>query len=261
MEDSKYRQLYRRLLKIESMLTHMYDSSVPEDKKRQCPICRQYIRLYLPAGEKLRPNAMCPVCGSLERHRSLYLYLKNEIDTLKKSQNNSIIRVLHFAPEVMLQHLFVECKNIDYYPVDIDPGFPGIRQVVDITHQAYEDDFFDIIICNHVLEHIVDEKSALSELYRVLKHDNGVAYLNSPISWKNEFTIEKSEYNTPELRSKYYGQIDHVRLYGRDYCNRLEAAGFSVNPIPYGKQFDSLYLQKYGLSSEETIIECKKTII
>ena len=96
-----------------------------------------------------------------------------------------------------------------------------ICKTVDITDITYEDNYFDVIICNHVLEHITDDRKAIKELYRVL-NSSGIAILNVPIKKSLNMTMEKAEYNTPELREKYYGQADHVRFYGNDYIQRLE---------------------------------------
>ena len=163
--------------------------------------------------------------------------------------------MLHFAPEVMLHKLFSAQENIDYWPVDINPDMPGIRKVVDITNIPFDDNSMDIILCNHVLEHILDEKRALSELFRVLS-PRGVAFLNVPIM--KEKTMENPAYNTPELRFKHYGQDDHVRAYGRDYPDRLRATGFKVEVIEIRKEVSHDEIVKYGLLENETIYLCKK---
>lgn len=253
MDDKEIYGIKRSLMKLECMIMDIYDATIT--KNRVCPICRNEIRLYVPFGETLRPNAQCPVCRSMERHRSLFLYFKNET-TLFSSKLDR--KVLHFAPEWCFRDKFRECIGMDYYPVDINPDFPGIRDVVDITDIPYEDAYFDVIICSHVIEHIANEQKALSELYRVLK-DDGVAYINVPISDALEVTLEKEQYNTPELRSQYYGQFDHVRLYGNDYPNRLEHyGGWKVDVIDYNSSFTDAETRMYGLSKNEKIYKCTK---
>lgn len=223
----------------------------PEGKKF-CPICEKELDVYLPFGAKIRYNAVCPWCGSNERHRAYWLYWKRcNYFTPNK------IKMLHFAPERGLFERFVNMNNIDYYPVDIDVNRYGVKEKVDITDIPYLDNMFDIIICNHVLEHILDEQKALSELRRVLNLE-GMAFLNVPVFQNYETTLEKDEYDTPELRLKYYGQGDHVRRYGRDYGERLRQAGFYVKEIEVNNIYSKEKLEEYGLQENERIYECKK---
>ena len=137
------------------------------------------------------------------------------------------MRVLHFAPEPVFYEQFSSHKDIEYWSVDLNPNAFGVKKVVDITNITFEDNKFDLIMCNHVLEHIPDDKKAMSELYRVLKPQIGIAFLNVPV-FNIPKTFENPEYNTPELRSKHYGQADHVRAYGLDYVDRLKSVGFDV---------------------------------
>jgi len=164
-------------------------------------------------------------------------------------------KMLHFAPEQTLYKKFSSLENIDYWPVDINPNMPGVRKAVDITNISFDDNSIDVIICNHVLEHIPDEEKALSELYRVLAQD-GFAFLNVPII--RETTLENPAYNTPELRFKYYGQDDHVRAYGKDYPDRLRKAGFKVEIVEYCKNLQPEQVKRYGLTKNETFYLCRK---
>lgn len=148
-------------------------------------------------------------------------------------------------------------KGVDYYPVDINPEHYGIRDVVDITNIQYEGNFFDLIICNHVLEHIPDDAKAMSELFRVLK-PSGKAIINVPFNKTLEVTLEDEKYNTPELREKYYGQFDYVRLYGKDYVKRLEKAGFYVETVYPNVNRSAHELKIYGIGAKDTIDICKK---
>lgn len=220
--------------------------------EKECPLCHNKLKLFLPEGAHMRFNAECPYCGSRERHRAYFLYWKRThlFDGMK-------MRVLHFAPERAFNDLISGMEFIDYYPVDINPKLYRIREKVDITDIQYKDNMFDVIICNHVLEHIPDEKKALSELRRVLKK-GGKAFLNVPIFKRYATTLEKAEYNTPELRLKYYGQDDHVRAYGLDYEERLIQAGFETKAILINKEFSREELERYGLENSECIYECGK---
>ena len=234
---------------IKSLMEKIADAVIPEEKKMECPICGCKSNVFLPMGVTVRGNALCPVCYSLERHRALWMFCE-EKQLLSKGG-----RMLHFAPESVLHKKFSELNNLDYWPVDINPNMPGVRKAVDITDIPFEDNSIDIIICNHVLEHIPDEGKALSELYRVLAQD-GFAFLNVPII--RETTLENPAYNTPELRFKYYGQDDHVRAYGKDYPDRLRKAGFKVEVVEYCKNLKPEQIKRYGLVRNETFYICRK---
>lgn len=254
MEDKKIHELERKIMKLESMIMDIYDATV--HTKKVCPACKSEIRLYLPVGEKLRYNAMCPVCRSAERHRSLWLYFENNPQLFQRTENKPL-KILHFAPEKVFYDKFSKDASLDYYPVDADPRCSRIRKCVDMTDIPYEDNIFDVIICNHVLEHIRDERKALQELYRVLK-PGGTAFINVLIFDNLETTIESPDYNTPELRIKYYGQDNHVRAYGGDYVNRLEANGFHVEVIQPHLQYSEEKLRGYAVNKNEKIFKCNK---
>lgn len=212
----------------------------------ECPICKWKFPAFLPFSVPPMPprqNARCPHCASLERHRKLYI-LMEKLDWHKEN-----MRVLHFAPESIFYKLFSSFTDIDYWPVDLDPEIKGVKKAVDITNITFDDDSFDLIMCTHVLEHVPDEKKALYELHRVLKPKTGIALLNVPIC-NEPTTLEKPEYNTPELRLKYYGQEDHVRLYGVDYPEHLRAAGFTVHLF---ENIDETDFRRYGLKRNERI--------
>ena len=169
------------------------------------------------------------------------------------------MKILHFAPELIFYQRFSSIPDVDYYPVDLNPNAYKIRQVVDITDIPFDDNTFDLIMATHVLEHIPDDKKAMSELYRVLKPNSGVALLTVPI-FNRAITLENPEYNTPELRFKYYGQSDHVRAYGLDYPDRLRVAKFSVEEITMGKFFSDDDLKKFGINGNEQFHICRKLI-
>lgn len=215
----------------------------------ECPICGANPRAYLPFGETPRKNAQCPNCKSLERHRALWLAMQR-LHWYRKG-----MRVLHFAPEIIFHKFFSSFKDIDYWPVDLNPKAFGVKKAVDITNVTFDDDSFDLIMCTHVLEHIPDDRKAMSELYRVLK-PGGLAFLNVPMR-NTPKTLENPEYNTPELRQKYYGQADHVRYYGLDYPDRLKSVGFRVQLFTMDG-IDDKTLKRYGLDRNEKIFLCGK---
>ena len=174
----------------------------------------------------------------------------------KLDWHKSGMKVLHFAPEGVFYNLFSSFKDIDYWPVDLNPNMRGVRKAVDITNITFDDDSFDLIMCTHVLEHIPDDRKAMSELYRVLKPKTGVALLNVPMASRPQ-TLEKPEYNTPELRLKYYGQADHVRYYGLDYPQRLRDAGFTVQEFKVNEMSEE-DIKRYGLIKESLFISRKE---
>ena len=216
-----------------------------------CPICKKNVRIFWPYGVMLRPNAQCLNCRALERHRTLWLYFET-CDLFKKPG----MKLLHFAPERAFLSRFAAMKNIDYWPVDIDPNFPGIRRTANIMDIPFEDESMDMIICNHVMEHIEDETKALTEMRRVLK-TGGIAIINAPVDPQREETFENPEYNTPELRLKHFGQHDHVRIYGMDYAKRLEKV-FSVEVLEPNRRLSSQQLKDYAVWEGDRIYVCRK---
>ena len=252
IHPSKTWHLQRQMLTYESILDNIDDTI--NNKKCFCPLCKNEFKVFLPAGVVLRKNAECPHCNSLERHRMLALYLEKHTDLIK---NIKPIRLLHFAPEPVLSNIFNSLTNIDYYPVDFDPSIKGIRDIIDIQKITYKDDFFDAIICFHVLEHIPDDHAAMKELFRCLKKE-GVAYIDVPLDKTLDVTFENPEYNTPELRTQYYGQHDHVRKYGNDFIQKLQIAGFKVNIIYPNNDFQESEIDRYGLSKNNKMFLCTK---
>jgi SAM-dependent methyltransferase len=134
-------------------------------------------------------------------------------------------RLLHFAPEVSLTKPIRKLPNIEYMSVDIVKNVALMQ--ADIQHLPFGDHEFDVIICSHVLEHIPDDAKAMSELHRVLTSD-GVAYVMVPQDFDSATTYEDDTITDPLEREKAFGQDDHVRLYGRDFTDRLKRAGFNV---------------------------------
>lgn len=220
-----------------------------------CVCCDKGFDTFLPAGLQLRANAACPHCGSLERHRSLWLFLNNETGFFEKK-----IKLLHVAPEAIFYKKFSALTNIEYFPVDKYPNkkIGADIKAMDITNIEHADNFFDVIICNHVLEHVPDDIKAMQEMNRVLSPD-GWAILNVPVDKTKAQTFEDREINDPQKQLELFGQPDHVRIYGTDYYNRLSLAGFTVNVIDYNESFSHNDQFKYGLQKGEEIVLCRKT--
>ena len=215
------------------------------------PIDGKSFRKFIPYGyNRVRKNALSPSTYSLERHRILWLYLKNETNVFSKK-----IKLLHFAPEAAFHGIFKKSNNISYDTIDLNSPLAKIK--ADICNLPLEDNTYDFILCNHVLEHINDDIKAMSELYRVLKK-GGIGIFQIPIDINRDKTYEDSSIKDPKERNKVFGQYDHVRIYGMDYYDRLRSVGFSVEQIKYADNLTKDEIKKYCLNSNEIIPVCKK---
>ena len=212
------------------------------------PIDGRRFRKLLPYGyQNQRPNALSPSTLSLERHRLMWLYLKAETDffTTDKQQN-----VLHIAPEQCFYKRFRKQQNLDYITSDLDSPLADVK--ADICNLPFEDNQFDVVFCNHVLEHIPDDKKAMAELYRVMKPD-GWGIFQVPQDIKRKETFEDNCITDKEERTRIFGQYDHVRVYGLDYFDRLREAGFTVEEVDYTKKITSDLLDRYALQKGEIL--------
>ena len=194
------------------------------------PIDGRSYRKFLPYGYgKQRENALSPGTLSLERHRQMWLYLKNETDFF-----SSNLKVLHIAPEQDFLRRFKKMKNLDYTSADLFSPIVDVK--ADILDLPFKDDEFDVVICNHVLEHIEDDTKAMSELFRVMKK-GGWGILQVPMKNSLEKTYEDFTITDPKERQKYFGQYDHVRWYGMDYFERLNNVGFETEINYYSQKY------------------------
>jgi hypothetical protein len=231
----------------------------------ECPFCGWHFRRFKPAGfhypiiiEKQvigghwhRDN-VCPRCMSNARERLAYLYLKDRTPVF-----NRPIRLLHIAPEPQLASVLRRSPNIKYVSADLFVG-PGVMSRFDILKTPFADQTFDVVICNHVMEHVADDSVAMAEVHRILK-PGGWAMLQVPIALRLDQTIEDPTAVTDEQRIERFGQEDHVRLYSRgDYVERLQGAGFKVTVDQYPTALGSDKVQKFGLVEEEEVFLCYK---
>ncbi|MDR1554100.1 MAG: methyltransferase domain-containing protein [Prevotellaceae bacterium] len=214
-------------------------------RKVECPICGKRFRSFLPYGNKGRSNRLCSGCLSLERHRLIWLYLKD----FSRFFNDNM-KVLHVAPEQPFISRFKKCKNLDYNTADLLSPIADMH--FDIMKIPLADNSYDAVFCNHVLEHVEDDFAAMKELYRVLKPD-GWAILQVPIDAQRQATYEDKSITDPKEREKAFGQYDHVRLYGRDYSQRLEAAGFEVENFDITKYLNPEQIVRYRLDASELL--------
>lgn len=215
-----------------------------------CPCCDGHFRKFLPFGVTPRPNAQCPGCGSLERHRLLWKYLKDRTNFFEDN-----LKILDVAPTQFFQQKCKALPNLDYTSADLSSPLAMVK--MDIANIDLPSNQFDCIICFHVLEHIPDDEKAMRELFRVLK-SGGWAILQSPVDDNREKTFEDPNIVSPDERERVFGQKDHVRIYGRDYKERLVRAGFIVKLDDYVGGLGNDAIRKYGLMQDEIIYLCIK---
>lgn len=216
----------------------------------ECPCCKGRFRKFRPGGVVRRPNAVCPRCGSLERHRLLMLYLQRETSLFRDR-----LRLLHVAPEPPLYTVLSRLPNLTYVPAGQESALA--RVPMDITNITYSDASFDAVICVHVLEHVPDDRRAMAEFHRVLR-PGGWAILQVPVEPDRAQTYEDWTRTTPAQRFQAFGQEDHIRVYGRDYVDRLRASGFDVTIDDYPGRLPSVDVARYGLSTCESVYLCRK---
>lgn len=216
------------------------------------PIDGKSYRTFLPYGyEKIRKNVLAPGTFSLERHRLFWIYLKNETDFFSSTKK----KLLHFAPEQAFISQFKKIENLDYTTTDLKSPLADVK--ADICNLPFKDNEFDYIFCNHVLEHIPDDTKAMSELFRVLA-PNGIGIFQIPQDLSREFTFEDYSITDPKERAKIFGQYDHVRVYGRDYFDKLRKNGFDVTAVDYTKKLSKKEIEQYRLAQGELIPVCRK---
>ncbi len=215
------------------------------------PIDGKGFRTFLPYGYGTqRNNVLSPSTLSLERHRLLWLYLNKETNFFTDN-----LKVLHFAPEQCFLKRFKCLKNLDYTTTDLLSPIADVK--ADICDLPFQDNEFDVILCNHVLEHIPDDTKAMQELYRVMK-PGGWGIFQIPQDLNRETTFEDDSITDKKERAKIFGQYDHVRVYGRDYFNKLRSIGFTVEEADYTKNFSEKDIETYCLAKGEIIPVVRK---
>ncbi len=232
-------------------------------RKYECPFCGNTFRKLLDGGFDLpvikekeiigagrRPNNICPRCYSTDRDRLIYTYLKKYSPIFEEE-----LSVLHIAPSGSLKSLLSSLKNLNYQSgVKYHEGFYYSKNIslIDITELIFKDNSFDVIFCNHVLEHIHDDRKAMGELFRVLK-PRGWAILQVPISHLLDKTYENPTITDPKEREAHFGQFDHVRIYGKDYVNRLSEIGFRVKEFIPSTKIKEKNIERFAINKNEIL--------
>lgn len=200
--------------------------------------------------ENPRENVLSPSTLSLERHRLLWLYLKNETKFF-----NQPLKLLHFAPEQAFYKRFKKLENLEYTTTDLNSPLADVK--ADICDLPFKDDTFDVILCNHVLEHIPNDTKAIQELFRVMK-PGGWGIFQIPQDINRAKTFEDNTITDKKERARVFGQYDHVRIYGRDYFDKLRSVGFRVEEVDYTNTLPKEDVKKYRLAKGEIIPLVKK---
>jgi SAM-dependent methyltransferase len=218
-----------------------------------CPVCEKDFSKFLSYGSDVahRENVLCPFDLTLERHRLMWLYLKNETTFFTANKLN----VLHIAPEQCFHALFKKQKNLVYTTGDLVSPIADLH--FDLHEIPLENDLFDVVFCNHVMEHVNDVHQCMSEIYRVLK-PGGWAIMQVPQDFNRATTLEDPSITSPEDREKFYWQKDHVRLFGNDYPTYLTKAGFQVEEYRVVDHFNGNEIERYRLQREEILYLSRK---
>lgn len=219
----------------------------------ECPVCERSFSKFLSYGSKVahRENVLCPYDLTLERHRLMWLYLKNHSTFFTANT----LDVLHIAPEQCFHELFKKQANLNYLTGDLESPIADLH--FDLHHIPLENDRFDVVFCNHVMEHVDSPLQCMKELFRVMRPGSW-AIMQVPQDMTREETFEDPSIVTPEDRETYYWQKDHVRLFGKDYPKYLEQAGFKVDAFHLSAHLSADQFARYCISSDEILYIAKK---
>jgi len=207
----------------------------------QCNVCHKNLRKFIVSNHQ---HKVCPNCGSIDRNRRLW-------NLLDQGYLKSNPRILHFSPSRSLYRKFKKLYESSYLSSDMSSDFMADTNM-DITSLGSKDSEFDIIICYHILEHVLDDQKAMDELYRVL-HENGTCFIQTP--FKEGKIYEDASIVAKVDRLDHFGQEDHVRIYSiSGLQKRLEKSGFKVQVASLNEKDDN----QFGFSPTEHILICDK---
>jgi SAM-dependent methyltransferase len=240
------------LIKVSYLVRPIIAFSLKGDRFTD-PIDGKSFRKFLPYGYgKQRENALSPSTLSLERHRLMWLFLRDETTFFTSEKK---LKTLHIAPEQCFLDIFRKQQNLEYITSDLESPIADVK--ADICDLPFKDNSFDVVFCNHVLEHITDDKKAMQELFRVMKK-GGFGIFQIPQDIARETTFEDNSITDKKERAKIFGQYDHVRVYGLDYFNKLRSVGFKVDEIDYTQKITREKLERFCLMKNEILPVCYK---
>ena len=219
---------------------------------RECPLCGSRRRKFMPYGYVTsREDALCPRCLALERHRMIWLWITRHTDLLERRP-----RLLHIAPEVsLMRHLKPLYGNSgNYITADLESPLADLH--FDVQQIPLSDGSIEVVICNHLLEHVENDAVALKELHRILCH-GGWGILLVPEDRRRATTFEDDSVTDREERTRLFGQYDHRRVYGRDYDDRLRSAGFRVARIPCSDIATATERELYAIGNDDLVVVYK----
>ena len=245
-------KLPRPLLIRLSYIFKFFAPIIYRGNKVACPVCGNSFRKFLSYGSKTkhRENVLCPYDLTLERHRLMWLYLKQETNFFTEE-----IKLLHIAPEQCFHKPFKKQKNIDYLTGDLESPIADMH--FDLHNIPLEDNKFDVVFCNHVLEHVEDANQCMRELYRVMK-PGGWGIFQVPQDFSRAETYEDPTITSPEEREKHFWQKDHVRLFGKDYPEWLKRAGFEIEEYRPKEKFEPQQIERFRLMENEILYIARK---
>lgn len=212
----------------------------------ECSVCDRSFRKF---ARFHGDNDQCPGCGSLMRHRAIVLYVQNVLHLAERR-----LSVFHIGPAESVRGRLSSLDSLDYLSADLEPGKADVE--ADITDLRFDSDLFDFVLCVHVLEHVPEDRKAISEMHRVLR-PGGTALIMVPPS-DLAVTAEDPSVTNPSERERLFGQHDHVRLCGADYKERLAEPGFQVEAVDYPEQLGPEKRARYGLRVGEPFYICDK---
>ena len=218
----------------------------------ECNICGWQGKKFLDANLDyglIKENDICPSCESVSRHRFVFIYLQ------KLFPKNKNLKILHISPEISLQKFIQSHQKADYLSIDLNPE--AAMQAENLENLSFPDKNFDLIICNHVLEHVTDDKRAIQEIFRVTK-ENGLAIISVPIDIHRQQTYENENIKSPEERIKHFWYQDHLRLYGLDFSQRLATTGFKVDTHFSLDEYKKRFIDRHGLGGKHVYLCYKK---
>jgi len=218
-----------------------------------CSLCGFNAKAFLPSPDGERPNVRCPRCDSLERHRAQWTF---GLQTLPFTREQAF-SVLHVTPEFCITDRLLSTWPRMRYRTAMFPQHPFADYCFDVQRISLPSESVDVVICNHILEHVPDDRAALDELYRVIK-TGGFLFVQVPFDANREITFEDPSVVSAEKRRELFGQEDHVRVYGADFAQRPAQAGFSVTVVKFWETMSQTELVRQALTDREPVYICRK---